>query len=218
MDSLGRFLKDNREDSRALDALFSLNMPATIGPISNTIAINYNSKTYVDLVETDEKYSDMRRRDDYLFQKADSKTYSFNISSRFPFPLRTVFSMNRTEIFIPMMNENLESYKNELSMASLGLSGTYSLFENKVRLSSGSDYMTHGDGDNKVKIIGGKIGCEWDILNSLVLHAKGNIRFTHSPGNKDDGIDNDSDGTVDNAGEEWSTNSSGMILSLGYRF
>ena len=218
VDSLGRFLKDNREDSRALDALFSLNMPATIGPISNTIAINYNSKTYVDLVETDEKYSDMRRRDDYLFQKADSKTYSLNISSRFPFPLRTVFSMNRTEIFIPMMNENLESYRNELSMTSLGLSGTYSLFENRVRLSSGSDYLTHGDTDSAVKIIGGKIGCEWDILNSLVLHVKGNIRFTHAPENKSDEIDNDNDGKVDNAGEEWSTNSSGLMISLGYRF
>ena len=218
VDSLGRFLKDNREDSRALDALFSLNMPATIGPISNTIAINYNSKTYVDLVETDEKYSGIRRRDDYLFQKADSKTYSLNISSRFPFPLRTVFSMNRTEIFIPMMNADLEPYRNELSMTSLGLSGTYSLFENRVRLSSGSDYMTHGDDDSAVKIIGGKIGCEWDIFNSLVLNAKGNIRFTHAPENKNDEIDNDNDGKVDNTGEEWSTNSSGLMISLGYRF
>ena len=126
--------------------------------------------------------------------------------------------MNRTEIFIPMMNENLESYKNELSMTSLGLSGTYSLFENRVRLSSGSDYMTHGDDDSAVKIIGGKIGCEWDIFNSLVLNAKGNIRFTHAPENKNDEIDNDNDGKVDNTGEEWSTNSSGLMISLGYRF
>jgi len=116
------------------------------------------------------------------------------------------------------MNADLVPYRNELSMTSLGLSGTYSLFENRVRLSSGSDYMTHGDDDSAVKIIGGKIGCEWDIFNSLVLNAKGNIRFTHAPENKNDEIDNDNDGKVDNTGEEWSTNSSGLMISLGYRF
>ena len=30
--------------------------------------------------------------------------------------------------------------------------------------------------------------------------------------------DNDNDGKVDNTGEEWSTNSSGLMISLGYRF
>ena len=47
---------------------------------------------------------------------------------------------------------------------------------------------------------------------------KGNIRFTHAPENKNDEIDNADDGKVDNAGEEWSTNSSGLMISLGYRF
>ena len=69
VDSLGQFLKDNREDSRALNTLFSINIPGSMGPISNTIALNFNSITYKDVIETDEKYADKPRRDDYLFQK-----------------------------------------------------------------------------------------------------------------------------------------------------
>ena len=52
VDSLGQFLKDNREDSRALNTLFSINIPGSIGPISNTIALNFNSITYKDVIET----------------------------------------------------------------------------------------------------------------------------------------------------------------------
>ena len=218
VDSLGQFLQDKREDSRALNALFSINIPGSIGPISNTIAINFNSITYTDLVETDPKYADMRRQDDYLFQKTDTRTYSFNLSSRFPFPLRTVLSINKTQLFIPMMDENSIAFKNELSWTSLGLNGSYSFFDNRVRLSSGLDYMANGSGDDAVQLMGGKIGCDWDILNNLTFNAKSNIRFSRVPGNEKDEIDNDKDGKVDNSGEVWSTNSSGLLLSLGYRF
>ena len=98
VDSIGQFLKDNREDSRALNTLFSVNIPGSMGPVSNTIAVNYNSITYTDLVATDEKYLDNPRKDDYLFQKSDTRTYSANISSRFPFPLRTVISLNKKNV------------------------------------------------------------------------------------------------------------------------
>ena len=35
---------------------------------------------------------------------------------------------------------------------------------------------------------------------------------------KDDGVDNDNDGKIDNLGEVWSTSNSGIIFSLNYRF
>ena len=103
VDSIGQFLKDNREDSRALNTLFSVNIPGSMGPISNTIAVNFNSITYTDLVATDEKYIEKPRRDDYLFQKSDTRTYSANISSRFPFQLRTVVSYKKTQNFSLMI-------------------------------------------------------------------------------------------------------------------
>ena len=218
VDSLGQFLKDNREDSRALNTLFSINIPSNMGPVSNTIAVNYNSITYTDLVATDEKYLDNPRKDDYLFQKSDTRTYSANVSSRFPFPLRTVISFNKTQIFIPMMDENLNMIKNEIAWTSGSLNGTYSLNDNSIRINSGVDYMTNGNDKNSVQIIGGKLGFDWDILNNLVFSAKSNIRMNRIIANKDDGLDNDNDGKIDNLGEVWSTSNSGIIFSLNYRF
>ena len=218
VDSLGQFLKDNREDSRALNTLFSVNIPGSMGPISNTIAINFNSITYSDLVATDEKYLENPRRDDYLFQKSDTRTYSANVSSRFPFPLRTVLSLNKTQIFMPMVDQNLNMIKNEIAWTSGGLSGTYSLRNNSIRVSSGVDYMTNGSDKNSVQIVGGKLGCDWDIISNLVLSVKSNIRLNRIKANKDDGLDNDNDGKVDNRGEIWSTSNSGIVFSLNYRF
>jgi len=218
VDSIGQFLKDNREDSRALNTLFSVNIPGNVGPVSNTIAVNYNSITYTDLVATDEKYLDNPRKDDYLFQKSDTQTYSANVSSRFPFPLRTAISLNKTQIFMPMMDENLNVIKNEIAWTSGSLNGTYSLNNNSIRISSGVDYMTNGNDKNSVQIIGGKLGFDWDILNNLVFSAKSNIRMNRIKANKDDGVDNDKDGKIDNLGEVWSTSNSGIIFSLNYRF
>ena len=218
VDSLGQFLKDNREDSRALNTLFSVNIPGNIGPISNTIAINYNSITYKDVIATDEKYLDNPRRDDYLFQKSDTRTISANVSSRFSIPLRTVISFNKTQIFIPMMDENLNVIKNEIGWTSGGINGTYALKNNTMRLTSGLDYMTNGNNDDSVQILGFKIGADWDLLNNLILSIKSNIRLNRMKANENDGIDNDDDGKVDNNGEIWSTSNSGTMVSLNYRF
>ena len=218
VDSLGQFLKDNREDSRALNTLFSVNIPGNIGPISNTIAINYNSITYKDVIANDEKYLDNPRRDDYLFQKSDTRTISANISSRFSIPFRTVISFNKTQIFIPMMDENLNVIKNEIGWTSGGINGTYAVKNNTMRLTSGLDYMTNGNNDDSVQILGFKIGADWDLLNNLILSIKSNIRLNRVKGNDNDGIDNDDDGKIDNNGEIWSTSNSGTLVSLNYRF
>ena len=218
VDSLGQFLKDNREDSRALNTLFSINIPSSIGPISNTIALNFNSINYKDVIETDEKYADKPRRDDYLFQKSDTRTISANLSSRFPFPLRTVISFNKTQIFIPMMDENLNVIKDETGWTSGGLSGSYSLKNNSIRINSGLDYMTNGNTDDSVQILGFKIGADWDLLSNLVFSLKSNIRFNRIKGNENDGIDNDKNGKIDGKSEIWSTSNSGTVISLNYRF
>ena len=218
VDSLGQFLKDNREDSRALNTLFSINIPGSVGPISNTIALNFNSITYKDVIETDEKYADKPRRDDYLFQKSDTRTISANISSRFPFPLRTVVSFNKTQIFIPMMDENLNVIRDEIGWMSGGLSGSYSLKNNSIRINSGLDYMTNGNTDNSVQILGFKIGADWDLLSNFVFSLKSNIRFNRIKSNENDGIDNDKDGKIDGKSEIWSNSNSGTVISLNYRF
>ena len=218
VDSLGKFLNDNREDSRAFNTLFSINIPGSIGSISNTIALNFNLITYKDLIETEKKYADKPRRDDYLFQKSDTKTISANISSRFSFPLRTNISFNKTEILIPMIDENLNVIKDKIGWTSIGLSGSYSLKNNSIRINSALDFMTNGNKDSSIQILGLKIGADWDLLSNLVFSLKSNIRFNRIKGNENDGIDNDNDGKIDGKSEIWSTSNSGTIVSLSYRF
>ena len=43
-----------------------------------------------------------------------------------------------------------------------------SLNNNSIRISSGVDYMTNGNDKNSVQIIGGKLGCDWDILTICI--------------------------------------------------
>ena len=218
VDSLGQFLKDNREDSRAFNTLFSINIPGSVGPISNTIALNFNLITYKDLIETEQKYADKPRKDDYLFQKSDTKTISANLSSRFPFPLRTVISFNKTQILIPMTDEYLNTIKDKISWTSLGLSGSYSLKNNSIRINSALNYMTNGNTDDSIQILGFKIGADWDLLNNIVFSLKSNIRFNRIKENENDGIDNDNNGKIDGKSEIWSTSNSGTVISLNYRF
>ena len=65
---------------------------------------------------------------------------------------------------------------------------------------------------------GGKIGGDWDILDKLILSFSSSIRLNNNELYKSDNIDNDSDGKIDEGTENWSVNSSGFNLNLGYRF
>ena len=153
-----------------------------------------------------------------LLAETKPLTFSANISSRFPFPLRTNISFNNNKIFIPMKDDNLNIIKNTISWTSAGLNGTYSLKDNLIRVSAGFDYMTNGSDSNSVQIIGSKIGLDWDIIENLIFSIKGNIRMNRVLANKEDGIDNDEDGKIDNSGEIWSTSNSGLVFSINYRF
>ena len=117
-----------------------------------------------------------------------------------------------------MMDEKLNVIKNEIGWTSGGINGTYAVKNNSLRLTSGLDYMTNGNNDDSVQILGFKIGADWDLLNNLILSIKSNIRLNRMKANENDGIDNDDDGKVDNNGEIWSTSNSGTMVSLNYRF
>ena len=117
-----------------------------------------------------------------------------------------------------MMDENLNVIKDEIGWTSGGLSGSYSLKNNSIRVNSGLDYMTNGNTDDSVQILGFKIGADWDLLSNLVFSLKSNIRFNRIKANENDGIDNDKDGKIDGKSEIWSTSNSGTVISLNYRF
>ena len=218
VDSSGLFIKDNREDSKAINTLLSLNIPAIILGSQSIFSLNLNLIKYTDMVETDKKYENFRRRPDYFFQKADSRNFSFNMSSRFKSSFKTSFSINKTELFMPLLDINSKVYLKTLSWTSINNSSSYYFNQFKINVNGGFDYMSNGSGDNSIQLMGIKLGGDYKIIKDLIFKFKYNIRFSHSKANKTDNIDNDKDGKIDNGSENWIKNNSGLVFSLGYRF
>ena len=215
-DQYGNYLGDSREDSQALNIMGSVNLPGNFGSVSTTTSINVNSIAYKDNLAGE-------REDDFLFQKAETQSISVTFSTRFKFPLKTSTSFNRTQLFIPYMDVNnmgLDSVIIDKSAwTSISTSAQYSLFKNRLRIRGGLDFMTNGETDEKAtNLYGGKIGGDWDILNKLTLTFNSSIRMNDIKLYKTDKSDNDDDGEVDESGENWTINSSGFNLTLGYRF
>ena len=211
-DQYGNFLGDSREDSQALNIMGSVNLPGNFGSVSTTTSINVNSIAYKDNLAGE-------REDDFLFQKAETQSISATFSTRFKFPLKTSTSFNRTQLFIPYMDINNKPYKDESAWTSISTNAQYSLFKNRLRFRGGLDFMTNGEtDDSSTNLYGGKIGGDWDILNKLTLTFNSSIRMNDIKLYKTDESDNDDDGKVDEPGENWTINSSGFNLTLGYRF
>jgi hypothetical protein len=211
-DQYGNFLGDSREDSQALNIMGSVNLPGNFGSVSTTTSINVNSIAYKDNLVGE-------REDDFLFQKAETQSISATFSTRFKFPLKTSTSFNRTQLFIPYMDINNKPYKDESAWTSISTNAQYSLFKNRLRFRGGLDFMTNGEtDDSSTNLYGGKIGGDWDILNKLTLTFNSSIRMNDIKLYKTDESDNDDDGKVDESGENWTINSSGFNLTLGYRF
>ena len=211
-DQYGNYLGDSREDSQALNIMGSVNIPGNFGTVSTTMSINVNSISYKDNLAGE-------RKDDFLFQKAETQSISATFSTRFKFPLKTSTSFNRTQLFIPYMDVDNRPYKDESAWTSINTSAQYSLFKNRLRIRGGLDFMTNGETDDSAtNLYGGKIGGDWDILNKLTLTFNSSIRMNDIKFYKTDESDNDDDGEVDESGENWTINSSGFNLTLGYRF
>ena len=211
-DSYGRFLSDRRDDTRTLNVMASVNIPGNFGKLTTTTSINASFISYTDNLES-------FRRADYLFQKAESQSISITISSRFQIPLRTTMSFNSTKLLVPYLDDDDLPQKDESNWTSINSTAQYSLFQNKLRLRGGLDFMSNGKtGDLSIKLYGGKIGGDYDILDKLTLNISSSIRMNDINKYKTDKSDNDNDGIVDEPNENWSVNNSGFYITLGYRF
>tara|TARA_B100000686_G_C16800446_1_gene985590 strand:- start:1111 stop:3921 length:2811 start_codon:yes stop_codon:yes gene_type:complete len=227
-DSYGNILSDNREDSQALNTMASINIPS-FGPYSSsTIAFNLNAITYKDNLADE-------REVDYLFQKSDTRSYSAVISTKFENSLSTSLSSSLTTLYMPLMGKNNIVYKSESSWMSISMTAQYKMdfafftfpwynrlepnWQRKLRLKGGMDYMTNREKDNNsIKLYGGKIGAEIDLIKNLVFSTNGTIRMNYAKGNVSDGLDNDKNGKIDDKGENLIVNNSGFYITLSYRF
>ncbi len=224
----GAVLKDNREDSQALNTMASINIPSSGATSSSTIAFNLNTITYEDkLAES--------RDPSYLFQKSDTKSYSAVISTRFDKSLSTSFSINSTSLFSPVIDGDNNISKIESNWFSSTVSANYQIstnvfslawlesllpdFDNKLRIKGGMDYLTNGEkGDDKIRMFGFKFGADLDIIKNLTLSSNMSLRINYAKGNLNDGIDNDQNNKIDDSGESLIINNSGFYMILGYRF
>jgi len=211
-DQYGNYLGDNRENSQALNVMASVNIPGNFNTFTTTTSINMTSISYKDNLASE-------RNKEYFFQKAETQSISATFSTRFEFGLKTTSTFNQTKIIIPFLDDNNFAQQETNIWTSISTSAQYGLYDNRLRFRSGIDFTTNGKKDNSsIKLYGGKIGSDWDIIDKLTLSFVSSIRMNNSKGYSSDQKDNDGDGRIDEKRENWSTNSSGFNLSLGYRF
>ncbi len=211
-DQYGNYLGDSRENSQALNIMGSVNIPGKFEMFTTTTSINISSITYSDNLSS-------VRKSDYFFSKSETQSISATISTRFNIPLRTTSSFNTTNIRTPFLNSDDKVSIQENSWTSISSSATYSFFKNKLRIRGGIDFTSNGKkGNLATKLYGSKFGGDWDIFDKLTLTLNSSMRLIDNQGNKNDGRDNDQDGEVDELRENWSMSSSGINLTLGYKF
>tara|TARA_B100001250_G_scaffold127905_1_gene108869 strand:- start:562 stop:1569 length:1008 start_codon:yes stop_codon:yes gene_type:complete len=188
---------DKREDTKSFSAMVSVNFPGSFKYFTSTTSININSLQSSDNLASERnillnktKYDNIPRTD-LIMLKSESQSISGIFSARFNnFPLKVSLSLNQAQIMIPLLdNDQLNIEKN--IWTSTGTNIQYSLLDNQVRLNGGIDYMMNR-GNN---IYGGKFGIDWDAIDKLTISFYSLLRI--------------SNGEI---------NSSGLNLSLGYRF
>ena len=211
-DQYGNYLGDSREDSQALNIMASINIPGSFEVFNIITSINLNSITYRDNLAND-------RNKDYFFQKSETQSISATLSTRFNIPIKTVWTFNQTMVKVPYLDQNNIAQKQLNTWTSISTSAQFGIWNNKLRLKSGLDFTTNGKTDNtSTKLYGAKIGGDWDILERLTMSLNSSIRINNSKSYQSDNFDNDGDGKIDESNEQWSINSSGFNLNLGYRF
>ena len=211
-DQYGNYLGDSREDSQALNIMASINIPGNFDAFNTITSINLNSITYKDNLANS-------RNKDYFFQKSETQSISATLSTRFNIPIKIVWTFNQTMVKVPYLDQNNIAQKQLNTWTSISTSAQYGIWNNKLRLKSGLDFTTNSKTDNtSIKLYGAKIGGDWDILERLTMSLNSSIRINNSKSYQSDNFDNDGDGKIDESNEQWSINSSGFNLNLGYRF
>ena len=81
-----------------------------------------------------------------------SKSISANISTRFQLPLKTNTTFNRTQIFIPYLDNNNVAQIQVDTWTSLSNSVNYNFEKIRVGIGGGFDFTTNGNKDQSIKV------------------------------------------------------------------
>ena len=206
-DKYGNFLRDNRENSQALNLMASINIPGSFKNFTSISSFNINSITYSDNLSRS-------RKKDYFFQKSETKSISATISNRFNSSLKTNSSFNLTEISIPYLDSENVAKKRIDRWTSLSNSLSYKLEKFSVDIGGGFDFTSNGKNNNpSINLYGLKLNADWDILDNLILSFNFSTRLNNTKTKQYNANEDKEEIT-----SEWKTSSSGINLTLGYRF
>ncbi len=191
LDRVGTELMDLREDSKTKNTFFSVTYPFSFGNLKHNFNLNMNSLTNEDRLATE-------RRNDYFYQRSDSKTISIALSSKFEIPLRTVINFSRTSIQVPVQDEeNIISF-NELTWTSFNSNGRYSFWGNKLKVSAGLSYLSN-KGTTPISLYGFNAGTEVNIIKRMKAVLTGHLQMRSTD-------------------DETTLNTSGLLFSFRYNF
>jgi len=184
-------LVDFREDTKSNNTFFSITYPISTGQLKHNLNINLNSLTNKDLLAGE-------RKKGYFFQKSDSKTVSTALSTKYKIPLRTVLNISRTAIQVPIQDEDGFIYFNELTWTTFNTKGSYSLWDNRLKITGGLSYLTN-KGTTPIKLYGINSGIEYNIMSGMNALLTGQIQMRSTK-------------------EETAINTSGVLFSFRYNF
>ena len=191
LERVGGVLTDFREDSKTNNTFFSITYPFSTGRLKHNLNLNVNSLTNEDVLAGD-------RIKGYFFQKSDSKTISTALSTKFYRPLRTVFNISRTAIQVPIQDNEGLIYFNELTWTSVNTKGSYSFWNNRLKVTGGLSYLSN-KGTTPIKLYGFNSGIEINIVNGMKAFLTGYMQMRSTE-------------------KETALNTSGVLLSLRYNF
>ncbi|MEE8437337.1 MAG: hypothetical protein V3S22_03250, partial [Candidatus Neomarinimicrobiota bacterium] len=210
IDTVGSDLVDLREDSKAVNNLMAVTIPFQSGSIKHHAVINYSA-----IINNDKL--GFKRSEGYLFPKTDTKTFSFNLSSSFESPLRTALSFSRTQLLIPFKQGNQEIKKIPFTWTSGALNGQYSYLQNKMKVMGTLSFL-NSKGSIHTQILGLRSGVEYKISNNLSANINFTFLLNIFPDFSSDGLDNDDNGKIDDSGETYEINATGLFFTVKYNF
>jgi len=209
LDSVGSRTVDLREDSKASTSMLAFSVPFTSGNLKQSITLNIGNATNIDNLNN-------KRSSSYLFSKTDSKTISVSLSSLFPNQLKTVSLFSQTKLEIPSM-VNKELIKTPYTWTHLSFSANKMIFQDKIN-SKGVITFLNSKSQISSKLLGLRAGFDYRLQENLTASMMSQVRFNYFPDFKEDNLDNDGDGKIDNSGEAFNINSIGIIFNVQYNF
>ncbi len=191
LERVGDELIDFREDSKTNNTFFSITYPFSTGSLKHNLNINVNSLSNKDLLSGE-------RKKGYFYQKSDSKTISTALSTKYTSLLRSVFNVSRTAIQVPVQNDDGLIYFNELTWTSVNTKGSYSFWNNRLKVTGGLSYLSN-KGTTPIQLYGFNSGIEINIMNGMKAFLTGHMQMRSTE-------------------KETALNTSGVLFSLRYNF